>query len=527
MLQEIHYEDDLPVKVQVLEIEQIPWHIHNDIQIVYVLEGEIELKLTYARYRLSKNNVHIIHNEDVHGFRALSGSNLVVVLSLNVDYFSARYPSLDSQVFTTKVSENIATYKKQLALKVHIFSIISEFHGKKRGYKNRIMDATHTLIGSLYSDFRGFTVNHENRTFEHQISRDPVQIERISRVVTFVYSNYPYKLGLSSIAETENINSYYLSHLFQRFVGDSFRNFVSMVRVEMSEVELLSTDHSIAHISSNVGFSNAKYYVENFIEWFGCHPKEYRQLYGKEILGRAKSRFRQLPLDSINDVIESYGERPAFTGASQQVRAASLDLRKMKGGRRFSCGTPAVAPAEFYADYDPQQDCLDFLKTLLKCPESAVIPQSSVDSENNIRGTFTFNGMKKPLYYLRYFLLRQQGIIGSFDDWYMMTIGDEKTNLLFFNEDAEARHDMEFNFFNMPGRYKITEHRLCSDSTCLSFWKQLDFKSDLSDGETWQILQMSAPRLSWKTVDSSGSFTYSASLEPHDIMLAEIEKLRE
>ena len=52
MFQEINYEDELPVKVQVLEIEQIPWHTHNDIQIVYVLEGEIELKLTYARYRL-------------------------------------------------------------------------------------------------------------------------------------------------------------------------------------------------------------------------------------------------------------------------------------------------------------------------------------------------------------------------------------------------------------------------------------------------------------------------------------------
>ena len=357
MFQEINYEDELPVKVQVLEIEQIPWHTHNDIQIVYVLEGEIELKLTYARYRLSKNNIHIIHNEDVHGFRALSGNNLVVILSLNVDYFSARHPSLDSQVFTTKVSENIATYKKQLALKVHMFSIISELHSRKRGYKNRIMDTAHTLIDSLYSDFRGFTVNHEKRTFEHQVSRDPVQMERISRVVTFVYSNYPYKLGLSSIAEAENINSYYLSHLFQRFVGDSFRNFVSMVRVEMSEVELLTTDHSIAHISSNVGFSNAKYYVENFIEWFGCHPKEYRQLYGKEILGRAK------PIS------------PASTGQHQRCHRiiqrktclhrcfATGDVRfsgfqKNKSGRHFGSNAPDISPGEFYSGYDAQQDCL-------------------------------------------------------------------------------------------------------------------------------------------------------------------------
>lgn len=200
MLQEIQYEDDLPVKVQVLQIQQYPWHVHNDIQIVYVLEGEVELKMTYARYRLTKNNVHFIHSDDVHGFRTLSNNNLVVVLSLNMDYFSKYYPHLDVQVFTTKVSENIATYKKQLALKVHMFSIISELHGKKKGYKDRIKEISHALIDALYKDFRGFTVNLESRTFEHQISHDLVQIDRISRVVGFVYMNYPYKLSLSSIA---------------------------------------------------------------------------------------------------------------------------------------------------------------------------------------------------------------------------------------------------------------------------------------------------------------------------------------
>ena len=77
MLREIEYEKDLPVKVQVLQIQQCPWHIHDDIQIIYVLEGEVELKLTYARYRLTKNNIHFIHSADVHGFRALSDLSLI------------------------------------------------------------------------------------------------------------------------------------------------------------------------------------------------------------------------------------------------------------------------------------------------------------------------------------------------------------------------------------------------------------------------------------------------------------------
>ena len=524
MLKEIIYDDGLPVKVSVCRIDRIPWHTHNDIQIVYVLEGEVELKLTYARYRLTKNNIHIIHNDDVHGFRARSANNLVVVLSLNVNYFSKDYPSLDSQVFTTKVSENIATYKKQLALKVQLFSIISELHSKNKGYKNRIMTISHSLIDALYQNFRGFTVNLEKRTFEHQISRDPVQIERISRVVNFVYQNYPYKLGLTAIAEEESINSYYLSHLFQRLVGDSFRNFVSMVRVEMSEVELLTTDHSIAAISSNVGFSNAKYYVENFKEWFGCHPKEYRQLYGGEILGRAQWRCMELPLDSINDVIESYNESPAFTGAAAQIMSAVFDFKKAKASTR-RLAAAEISPGEFYRGYDPQQDCISFLEVMLTHPETVDLPRAFMDTTGNRSGTLTFNGMQKPMHYLRRFLLSRHETLAACGDWYIITTDGENVQLLFFNGDAENQQSVEFNIFNMPGKYQITEHRLAASVNCLSLWEQLDFKRRLSDEERWQILRMSSPRLSWKTVESSGSFTFSASLEPHDIALAEIKKI--
>lgn len=524
MLETIQYDDNLPVKVQLLNIQQYPWHTHNDIQIVYIINGEVELKMTYARYHLVKNNMHFIHSQDVHGFRSVTANNMVLILSLKMDYFTKFFPDLDTQVFTTKVSENIATYKKQLALKAHIFSIISEIHEKKKGYEDRVKEISHSLLEALYKDFRGFTVDVEKRTFEHQISHDPVQADRISRVVSFVYQNYPYKLGLADIAEMENINSYYLSHLFQRFVGDSFRNFVSMARVEMSEAELLSTDNSIARISSNVGFSNAKYYVENFRQWFGCAPKEYRQLYRDEITGRAPSRLRHLPLSCINEVIESYEEIPAFTGASREVISAGFDVKKKSNFTILPAGTAEAA--RLYRDYCPQRDCIDLLKALCTDPAARYIPQTLTDTPENIGGTFTFNGMKKPLYYLREFLLGQSDILGSCDRHYIITLeNDSSIQLLVFNENDKKAENMEFNFFNMQGSFQITENRLSASRSCLTLWKQLDYRGPLSEYEKAEIEKMSAPSVSWQTVMSSGSFTYSVRMEPLDIVFATIRKI--
>ncbi len=522
MLREIEYEQGLPVKVQVVRIEDCPWHIHDDIQIIYVIEGEIELKLIYARYHLTKNNIHFIHSADVHGFRALTKENLVVVLSLNLDYFSRYHDDLIHQVFTTKVSENIATYKKQLTLKSHMFSIISELHFQKRGYKERAVEISHALIDTLYRDFRGFSIDPETRTFVHQISRDSMQIERISRIVGFVYSNYPYKLSLSAIAENENISSYYLSHLFQRLVGDSFRNFVSMVRVEMSEKHLLGTDDSIAQISSNMGFSNAKYYVDNFTAWFGCHPKEYRELYKNEILGRKPWRVTEMPLDSLNDAIEPYEEMPAFTGASGAVKSVSVDMKKL---HPFQRAAAQEDPAKFYRDCEPQQDCIDFLAGVLENPQSRILPPVSIDAAKNKRGTFALNGMKKPLCYLRGFLENLFGTVADCSDWYLMTTCGSGIRLLFFSRDAESAHHVEFSIFNLPGRYKITEHRLAASSSCIRLWEQLEFRPNLTDAEKRHIAEMSAPRVSWHIENSPGSFTYSAELEPLDVVFAEFEKL--
>lgn len=523
MLKEIHYQEGLPVAMEVMRVKNFPWHTHNDIQILYVIEGEIELKMVYTRYRLIKNNIHIVHNEDVHGIRSISKNNLIAVLSLNMDYFIKYYPTLDTQVFTSKISENIATYKKQLALKAYIFSIISELHDEKKGYKERVTRIAHDLVDALYEDFRGFTVNTEKRIFEHQISRDLMQTDRISRIVNLVYCNYPYKLSLTDIAKQEGINNYYLSHLFQRLVGDSFRNFVSMVRVEMSETRLLTTDNSIAQISADVGFSNPKYYVENFRQWFGCHPKEYRQLYKKEVISDTNTAdIILMPLSSINDAIESFGELPVFLGAAPQVHSAVFDMKK---ALKQPFGSSETAPAsKLYKECNPQQDAVNFLNKYFTEPDKTPLPQTFTDSPENPNGAFTCNGMPKPLYYLRRFISAQAECISIKEPSYMITTDGSNIQILFFNSSSDKPQDFEFNFLHMPGNHLITQHRLSSDSSCIRLWQDLRFKEPLTQQEINQICAMSTPHISWSSVDSSGSFSYSATLAPLDIMFTEISE---
>ncbi len=533
MLKKIDYEDGLPVKLEVCSLGQYPWHTHNDIQIVYVLEGEIEIKIAYARYTLVKNNIHFIHNDDVHGFKGLTRNNMVLFISFNMEYFLEFFPDLDTQVFTTKVGENVVTYKKQLAIKSHIFSIISELYSKGIRYRENIQEISKDLISDLYANFRGFTLNLSSRTFEHKVPHDMIQIDRIGRVVSYIYRNYPYKPTLSEISRAENINSYYLSHLFQQFTGDSFRNFVSMARCEMSEAELLSTDASITQISQNVGFSNLKYYTERFREWFGCSPKEYRQLYRGEILGIARTDVRFLPLNTIDNTIRTdYGELPVFTGASSRVMSAGINFTGFENHKAALKKLPHTdyESCSMYTDYNALSDCIALLREVFKNPlaaDSLLARCTLYDSPVNPHGLFTCNGLKKPLYYLCGFLKSQDEYLVKHTGRYMITSDTRNIQLLFFNDDTENEQDFEFSFFNVPGTYQMRISRIGRENSCIALWKQLNFNPNLTAADRDTIERISAPDMSIRLLDTPGNFTYSETLAPNEIVFVQMKLLSE
>lgn len=525
MLESVIYDHHLPVKVEVMKIKNYPWHMHdNDIQIVYVLEGEVELKLAYARYRLVKNNIHFVHNDDVHGFRGITDENLVIILSLKIDFFSQYYPDLGTQLFSSQVSEDIATYKKQLIIKAHIFSIISELHNHEFGYEQRIAQISLNLMDVMYQEFRSFVVDLDTKTIQHQIPHDRLQIERISRVISFIYTNYPYKISLAAIAEKENLNQYYLSHLFQKLVGDSFRNFVSMARVEMSESELLSTDNSITQIANHVGFSNLKYYVDNFKTWFGCHPKQYRELYKDQILGIAKTDIEQRSLSSINMIIEGPKQKPAYTEVTDETKSIVFDYKKYGG--KIQSQKDKTFYHSLYDNSTPQEDAVkalkDFIQTLDK--NTLIDRIRFVDRQTDIHGMYAVNGMKKPLFYIMEFIFSLEGELRRTSEWCVSASGNHRLQFLFCNDSTSNTQNFEFHLLKMPGEWQVSKKCISAGNSCIDAWKKINYKTPLNEEEKYYLLQTSSPEISLYTESSSGNFTVSTQLKPQDLCLIEIKK---
>ena len=89
------------------------------------------------------------------------------------------------------------------------------------------------------------------------------------------------ELSLEWIAGEMNYSPSYVSRTFQRYVGMSITDYITMQRMEQASALLTSTRLSVAEVARQSGFHNPNYFTQVFKKTVGCLPTEYRANYRK------------------------------------------------------------------------------------------------------------------------------------------------------------------------------------------------------------------------------------------------------
>ena len=540
MKRTIEYEDRCYVKTHLANIKSFPIHNHSDFQVLCVLEGELSLKLSYFNYRLQAGSVHIIHSEDVHSIESISEDNLVLSVFLDCSYFEKIFPHFITTVFITNVED--VRYKRAIdLLKNRIFAIVAEDLNPSPGHASRINNAGVALINTLMRYFRGFVIDPSEGYYVHKSPHDYMQVDRISRIIQYVYENYPYKISLTELAEKEQISPYYLSHVFQKFVGINFRDFLSLVRIEMSEDELLSTDKSIAQIAQDVGFSDAKYYVRHFFQRSGCHPREYRRLNKDKIYGVVEPDMEELPLSRIRSAETELADYNLLEGDSASVTIVDLDFQAEPNSSMKLPGLSTSALHGVFSDFikkqttsdtllhryqelTPQENVIQLLSQLASDPENFRFPDTDLfDSNKNLNGILTVNGLKKPMYYILNIMERMPEDVLSSGPDHIALLGKRNLTLLLFNPDKINSITIDTVVRNAPSNCKLTKYHMRAANSCLTFWAQLNFTPVLTDEDIENIDLMSHPDISFDVLPQDSQYYTSIELAPYDVVVLQFQ----
>lgn len=99
----------------------------------------------------------------------------------------------------------------------------------------------------------------------------------------YIDSHFTEDITLDILADLAHVNKYYLSHSFKKYLGTSPINYLIDRRIKESKYYLQTTNYSILHISSIIGFSSLSYFSQAFKKNMEMSPNAYRKMKNQKI----------------------------------------------------------------------------------------------------------------------------------------------------------------------------------------------------------------------------------------------------
>ena len=251
-----------------------PSHWHDHLEIIYVLEGELQISSNentdiYANdgHILHKDEFYIINSSKIHSTKS---KEMVKAFLIQVPYmYLDNYIEDYGHVRFLECFDGEKNTKKYDRMKALLKAITRLYCKKDKGYELRLMAKMNEFLYILYTSYSHIDANME---------KESRQIERLKDVLKYVAKNYQEPIALKEVADIASLNQEYFCRMFKKCMGVTLLEYVNQVRINHIHEELLSTEDSITDILERNGFTNYKVFSRMFKTQFGMTPRELRRL---------------------------------------------------------------------------------------------------------------------------------------------------------------------------------------------------------------------------------------------------------
>ena len=101
--------------------------------------------------------------------------------------------------------------------------------------------------------------------------------EPIEVVLNYIKRNHASKSTLEDICKHFGYSRSYISHVFKKRVGQSYREYLTKLRLEDAKILLKHSSLTVTEIALSVGFNDSTYFSNIFKAKIGVSPSAYRK----------------------------------------------------------------------------------------------------------------------------------------------------------------------------------------------------------------------------------------------------------
>lgn len=273
---------ELPVKIIRPKLSDYPnqrviCHWHEDIELIYILKGQMNYEINGNTVRLRDHCVLFVNSRQLHyGFSAdKEECHFICVL------FHPSLLRVNPKIFQTMAEPIISNEEIEFLL-----------FGERDGEDYRSLSCLMRELADLGEcaapgfewEVAGNLCKIWSVIFRHcealpgklvngahadrQLQRD---------MVSYIFSHYTEPLTLQDIAASGNVSRSKCCLIFNKFLRESPIDFVNSYRLEKSCQQLRNTAKSITEIALSCGFNHSSYFTKLFTRKYGCTPSQYRE----------------------------------------------------------------------------------------------------------------------------------------------------------------------------------------------------------------------------------------------------------
>mgnify|MGYP003294329492 FL=1 len=276
-----HGSFSFPVYISVEQIQAYEhgtflWHWHPEIELTWIMSGEMEYQINDAIYKLSAGDGIFGNSNSLHTGRRINGHQCTY---LSITFHPRFLYGYENSILQTKYVGFITSNESwaSLALKQdvewqkEILDVIKEIYELSKTPEDDFELSVHRKLMYIWHRlYLYYSVQPErgNKTLIH--------IQRLREILTFIHENYTTDISLDEIAEYTSLSKSECCRFFKKHMDMTIFDYILYYKIQKS-LPMLLEDQSITDTAFSVGFSSASYYTQIFKRYMKCTPLQYKK----------------------------------------------------------------------------------------------------------------------------------------------------------------------------------------------------------------------------------------------------------
>lgn len=255
----------------------VPSHVHNYIEINYVLHGGVTELIEGKKYRLKTGDMCFLDTNTIHTLLDTNENDIIINILIKKEYFTSYFlnqiphqgelASFIMQCISNETSEaDFLIIRSAKLIKPLILDILDEQRRKETGYLH-VMEAFLQVFFIRLTRAQTFMISNQ-----HDLTHD---------IRAYIQANFR-DTTLNKAAAYFSFQPNYFSYLVHKQTGQTFKQLVQAKQMEMATSYLINTDWPITRIIDELGFTNNTFFYKKFQQTFAETPKEYREQHTKQ-----------------------------------------------------------------------------------------------------------------------------------------------------------------------------------------------------------------------------------------------------